>query len=661
MQINEKIEKDFNLSGEDLEIINLLKKDAEDLCIPMALEPDILKQRLPSKKKTPIWKVLSPIMAAAAACFALVIVGQQSLVNTPPIITDIPSDVITEVPSDITSEISDENIAVATPAYKEEVYYQSNDADEVEEVASSVPTEYKEVYSKIVKLGNENSAQVKGVARASNFSQIFGENSSLISLNQKDTQSQFDTLQFGGEYVYSVSNNPYNAVFVNKVSDNNYVNVAEIDVDFGMTDNEIYDFENITILNCYVYQTRLLVLGSANYNGSDVVTAVATYDISVPEEPILLCNSYQDGALISSRVSGGFVYLVTRKSISSPSEFDAQSYIPFQMQNHTYKTLEREQINISDYAQTPCYIVASSILLKEPYEFYDTIAVLGDGSEIYIDGSSIYLMDGIYKEEKPYTSIVKVDYGKGNFDTVDSTLVLGRIFDSESISEYKDTLRMVTVFNNQCTLYTFDQRLNLLNRKEDISLGNKVNWIRFYEEKIYLSTGKNADDAMAYDLSDPVNPIRNKYTEVSDSFTKVIPFGAELAINVNVDDKGLIFSCYEWISPRLIKEKESVLVAEGDIYSGALYNADTMILDSKNNLVGFSYYKLDSNNGQNGYYYVLYSVTEEGIEKKAEYQYPGKVYDQRAFIKGETLYVASSSSLAAIDVNNGMLLREIKF
>lgn len=81
MRIDPKIKKDFNLSGEQLEFMEMLRREAEDVPVPLALEPNMIKQRLPSKQKTPAWKVLSPIMAAAVACFAIIVVGQQTLWN----------------------------------------------------------------------------------------------------------------------------------------------------------------------------------------------------------------------------------------------------------------------------------------------------------------------------------------------------------------------------------------------------------------------------------------------------------------------------------------------------------------------------------------------------------------------------------------------------
>ena len=59
MPIDPKIKRDFNLTGEQLEFMEMLRKEAENVPVPLALEPEMMKQRLPSKQKMPVWRVLS--------------------------------------------------------------------------------------------------------------------------------------------------------------------------------------------------------------------------------------------------------------------------------------------------------------------------------------------------------------------------------------------------------------------------------------------------------------------------------------------------------------------------------------------------------------------------------------------------------------------------
>lgn len=657
MLIDNKIEKDFNLSGEEIEIMQLIRSKAEDINIPMALEPDILKQRLPSREKFSFIKILSPVLAAAAACFAVVVVGTQNKTPaTPPVYTDFPGISVSESslieePSVVALEPSKESTEVFSAETEISVAAEEPQKIFTEDISSSVPEEYKALYGKVRELDSKNPAQVKGVSRASNFSAVFGNNSAMISAYQNDSESQFDTVQINNGYIYTVSGN--NTVVVSRADGNDFYVASEIFVDFGMNRDKKYDFEDVSVTSCYVDQQRLIVLGTATYGNMENVTAIATYDITSPERPVLLANSYQDGALVSSRISGGFAYVVTRKSVLNPSEDNVQTYIPFNMSNHKYESLKADDIYQSEFAQSPCYIVASSLLIKEPYEFYDTVAVLGDSTELYIDESGIYLADNVYVDSVPYTGIVRIDYGKGNFDGVTSASVSGRLFDSKSMDEYEDVIRLVTMHNDEYTLHTLDMNLDVISSNCNITNGAKLKDVSFEKDTMYLFATNGS--TKVYDLSDVYNPVEKTYAEVSDIMNSVVSVGSESAVGINLDDNGLSLTLYDVISSKRIREIETVTVSEGDIYCEAFDNYDELFV--KGNLIGFSYYKYGDAD-KSGSYYVLYSIEEDSIVKKAEYRYPAKTYQQKANIKGNLLYVTSPSSVAVIDVNNGRLIWE---
>ncbi len=679
MHIDPKLEKDFNLSSEDLKIMQLLKEEAEEISIPLALDPNILKQRLPSENKKPLWKVLSPIMAAAAACFAVMVVGSDTFFKEPDLkisLESVAPGIISEIsPDDIFMgkteiEVSDNfknnetvksQIEYQDREISDEPYKEESDAPVLEE-QSSVPAEYREVYNKVIELKAKNPAQVKGVARANNFSAVFGENSSFISTRQTDMESKFDTAQFDGKYIYGISEDVkigYQTVVISKVDSGEFSPVAKLYVDFGMDNDSKFSFSNIRLLSCYVDQSRLLVVGSANYgeNDSNIVTAIATYDVSNPENPVLLANSYQDGNLISSRISGGFAYFITRKTVSGPSESNQYSYLPFNMANNRYNAIEDEDIHLSEYAQTPCYIVASSILLKEPYDFYDTKAILADSSDFYIDESSIYFTENIYKDAKLYTSVVRMDFGKGNFDFIGENVVSGRLFDSESIQTYENVLALITMNQNEYTLYTLTDNLYEVNAVKDITAGQKLNSVHFDEENVYLSI---KDKVIAFDIMADGTVVRNNISDISETLVNVIPVGKEEAVEIKADEKNTVLSLvlYDVISQRRVREISNVVVVQGDIYSEVLDNPKAMLINKEKGFVGFSYYNY---NGENGCYYALYKVDKDGITKKVEYRYPAKTYDQKAFIKGNVLYVTGSSSLAAVNIDTGKTLWEFNF
>ena len=105
----------------------------------------------------------------------------------------------------------------------------------------------------------------------------------------------------------------------------------------------------------------------------------------------------------------------------------------------------------------------------------------------------------------------------------------------------------------------------------------------------------------------------------------------------------------------------SALVVEGDVYSESIDNPQALLTIPEKGLIGFSYIKYDDAKGESGCYYALYQLSEEGVVKKVEYRYPGKVYNQRGFVKDNVLYVTSSASLMAFNIDNGKMLWEMKY
>ncbi len=723
MRIDPKIKRDFNLTGEQLEFMEMLRKEAETIPVPMILEPDMVKQRLPSKPKTPAWRVLSPVMAAVAACFAVLVVGQQTIGNifnpgivSAPGITDSmiepsflePSDSSVSDPSSDqnanasnqqSSSLPEDNLSQTvesktgsdtSSAWKEPASSNATQPSNGGSVSlppsnpenpgggEIVSTEYSSIYQKIQQLNGKNPAQVKGVARAANFSAIFGNNSSLLSTRQTDVGSQTDTAQFDGKYIYAISESVATgaqSVVIYQADGENGRWAAELSVDFGMQSNSQYEFTDIHLLNCYVNQGQLTVVGSASYkragsaapvDGSNIMTAVATYDISTPEHPVLISNVYQDGILLSSRLSGGFLYLVTRKTVSDPVGALPESYLPLQMANGRYRTVSTDDIHISPYAESPCYIVASSILLKQPASFYDTAAILGDSSELYISDSNIYLADYTYRGGNTYTTIVQCGYGKGNFDYIGGTALLGRLYNSEAMEEYQNALRVITTRGNNNTLYVLDDRLTQIGGMEDVTEGQKLKSVQFHREKIYFVTAEESNSVTLLDVSDVAQSVKVEKLGLSDRTMPMIPFGDDRMVNLELQtgaEPGLRLSLYDMLSPRrIIMETASALVAEGDVYSEAIDNRQALLTIPEQGLIGFSYFKYDNKKGESGCYYLLCQLgDDEEVVKKVEYRYPGKVYNQRGFVKDNVLYVVSSSSIVAFQIDSGKNLWQVDF
>lgn len=112
------------LTEQQQEFIRLLREKAEDTPVPMALQPEMILQRLPDappqkvgkrfKIRIPSWKTMSGVAVALGACVAVLLTGRQPVeqyLNGDLPVTSLPSDSTSvSEPSD-TNEQSQENQA----------------------------------------------------------------------------------------------------------------------------------------------------------------------------------------------------------------------------------------------------------------------------------------------------------------------------------------------------------------------------------------------------------------------------------------------------------------------------------------------------------------------------------------------------------------------
>ena len=209
-----------------------------------------------------------------------------------------------------------------------------------------------------------------------------------------------------------------------------------------------------------------------------------------------------------------------------------------------------------------------------------------------------------------------------------------------------------------------DQHLQKVATVDNIANGRKIKSLQFGNEKIYFVTLDEPDQVTVIDVSDVSQPVESKKLRLPNHIMPMVPFGDGQMANLQIvqgENSGLSLSLYDMLSPSRILEMSSALVVEGDVYSESIDNPQALLTIPEKGLIGFSYIKYDGTKGESGCYYALYQLSEEGVVKKVEYQYPSKVYNQRGFVKDNILYVTSSASLMAFNIDNGKMLWEMKY
>jgi len=134
----------------------------------------------------------------------------------------------------------------------------------------------------------------------------------------------------------------------------------------------------------YLCENRLIVLLSGDAmlwrgesEGWRELTCMASYDISDPSQPKLIDRVGQTGSYLSSRTTGGRVYLVTQQYTGRPVQSVPLSYVPAVWVDGEAEPVAAANIRIPDRDATHAYTVIGSFDAMSPDTNRNLTALLG--------------------------------------------------------------------------------------------------------------------------------------------------------------------------------------------------------------------------------------------------------------------------------------------
>ncbi len=187
-------------------------------------------------------------------------------------------------------------------------------------------------------------------------------------------------------------------------------------------------------------------------NGQTAISA-EIYDITDIANPKALNSIGQSGYLISSRMVGDTLYLITNYAVYGDiKKSQPETYIP-----KIYKNGEDSLVGASDILYNPdaqyyAYTVISGIDTSGSGEMVSVKTVLGYGSTVYSNGKNLYLaspdtfsetMDG-YITGYNLTNIVKFSLDNGSVSFAADGSVPGSILNQFAMDEFDGVFRIVT-------------------------------------------------------------------------------------------------------------------------------------------------------------------------------------------------------------------------
>ena len=356
---------------------------------------------------------------------------------------------------------------------------------------------------------------------------------------QVEGVDEADIVKTDGKYIY-FSSYEENQIIIAKASKGKAKRVAAIG------SGKIGSF----IEDMYVSGDKLIVIGYDNTKEDDDFTTVTIFDISDPENPQMVRKYSQAGELLSSRLIGSNLCLVTNDYIYTQTP---GGFIPRVYYNEDMKKMPVEDICCLPDATSPAYTLVGCMDIsakKSSQKTIKTKAVLGGSSEIYCNDENLFItgtvMKGGYGDHWTYedvqTSILKVSIKDGNVKYKKTAVVDGTINNQFSMDEsggyFKVAVTDTVDGQDTNNLYIMDKDMKEVGWVKNFARGEHIEAVRYIKDKAYVITYEQTDPLFIIDLADPTDPVIEGHVKITGFSTLLVPSDKDhlLGIGFSTED-----------------------------------------------------------------------------------------------------------------------------
>lgn len=317
--------------------------------------------------------------------------------------------------------------------------------------------------------------------------------------------------------------------------------------------------ETLESSTLYVYDDELIIIGSRRKQNphrrgwfdKSSTTFVARYDITISTNPSLINYTEYDGYLLDSRLSltdGTLIVMTTispswyiiwadasiderdivlPRTISiTPTETTWQSTISSISCDQTFLLLPDDK-TLEQLGDRPSFTTIHTLDLDD--NTTSDYATFGAAGQIHVSQDHIYLAQHIWLPQGHYSCPIDARCAMpmirwGNINTLIhgferdgitlsyqwSNLVEGSgLGDQYSMDEHDGYFRILTSVwwpEQNTHLRVLDEDLNLVGDLTNIQAGERFQWSRFIDDKLYLITFEQIDPLFVIDLADQTDP-----------------------------------------------------------------------------------------------------------------------------------------------------------
>ncbi|MBR0468329.1 MAG: beta-propeller domain-containing protein [Mogibacterium sp.] len=340
---------------------------------------------------------------------------------------------------------------------------------------------------------------------------------------QVEDVDEADIIKTDGRYIYYV--NTDREVVILEAKDGEAEKLSTI----GSSGIENYIYE------IYIKGDRLITVGRFYRDDDDEGSSgIIVYDISDRSDPKVMWDFSQSGDILSSRMVGDNVYLVTSDRV-----YKGGRKLPMCGPSDSYDSMEAGDICCMPDPKSATYIVLSAVDVSSGEQGKSsTKAVLGASDEIYCNDHNLYVTSGEWDSETGAlsTRIVRASLDGLDVDFNATSQVRGYTVNRFAMDERDGYFRIATTSQRDGmdvnNLFILDSDLNEAGKVTGFARNESIKAVRYIGDKAYVITYEAIDPLFIIDLSDPADPKIEGEVMIDGFSTLLIPVSGDRLLGI---------------------------------------------------------------------------------------------------------------------------------
>ncbi len=395
-------------------------------------------------------------------------------------------------------------------------------------------------------------------------------------------------------------------------------------------------------------------------------TVLAVFSLSGDEEPTLKGTVAMSGYCVTSRLSGGLVYVVAQHYLWS---YDSKVTLPKEWSGNDSATMAITDVHYDPDCRDPAAFLNIMALDISDMESNLTSIVTGYASTIYVSSEAIYLTfqtwtsdvtiglvnagreastsDIEVSSDSTMTTIYKIGLEGLKIKALARGEVPGYLLNQFSMDESDGLLRVATTFswdNQRNAVYVLDGNLSIIGALEDLAPDERIYSCRFSGDTLYLVTFRQVDPLFVIDLSNPLLPKVQGELKVPGFSSYLHPIGIDRLVGIGMQNGSLKLSLFDVSDPNAPLEMISLVVPYWS-YSEALWDHKAITYDpvTMTLIIPVSSWDANSWNCTSGAY--VFHIGEGSIQLRGIVSPGPGEYTMRAQFIGDWLYTISDTTV----------------